>query len=178
MPWQMSEADCGATAMVQGFVLGTDVEVKFQLQNRTELLPFVLEDYSLSVGLCGLAYNARISQTELPPNWFSYDKSETELTAAENDWGITGRIVRFEELRNRESSADLFWIVVETSDFSLEVIVNRNVLSGVPRIGATIVADVWLQGHVVVGVRRRNTYEGPDTSVSGADHWQRFRRLN
>ena len=177
-PWILTESDRDGTSMIHGFIDDTNAEVLFQLQNRTEISPLLFEGESLHVGLCGLAYRAEISQKELPASWLSYDETTTDIDAEENIWGITGRIAKLEQLRNKHSAADLYWLLVETKEFELEVIVNGNVLSGVPRIGASIVAEVWLQGHVVVAGRLRGRYEGVDLSVNTVDHWQRFRRLN
>src|ERR671916_381809 len=60
-PWALTEYDEEGEAVVHGYCDGTDTEVLFELQNLTEVGPDGFRAQELYVGLCGLAYNARVS---------------------------------------------------------------------------------------------------------------------
>ena len=59
------------------------------------------------------------------------------------------------------------------------MLVNARALSGGPlEIGATLSAEVWLQGHVLDEQALQLRYEGVDRAISLTDFWSRFSRAN
>jgi hypothetical protein len=82
-------------------------------------------------------------------------------------------------LKNPLSGSDLYWINVDLERMNLEILVNQRSLRGdrlVP--GATLDAEIWLQGHVLDELALSSRYEGVDVSFSTADFWSRLRRKN
>jgi hypothetical protein len=178
-PWLLTEFAEEGEAVIHGFIEDSETEVLFQLQNLTEVGTPILEQNTLRVGLCGLAYRAEILAEPLKPFWATYDEIALNVVEKENDWSLGGRVIAFERLRNPQSGSDLFWIYVDLDVLQLEILVNQRSLHGVKlQIGAFIKADVWLQGHIVSENTRRAGYEGVDWSSRTADFWQSFKKPN
>ncbi len=178
-PWILTESDKEGKSIVHGFVEDTNTEVLFQLQNLTEVGTLVLEQTTLNVGLCGLAYRGEIFDTNVESGWKSYDEAAVNIIEEDNFWSVAGRILAFDALRNPQSGNDLYWIYVEMGSLKLEILVNQRALRGkTPRIGAFIEADVWLQGHILSETAKRNGYEGVDWSMHPADFWKALRKPN
>lgn len=178
-PWALTESDEEGKSVIHGFIEDTNTEVLFQLQNLTEVGTHFLEQTTLSVGLCGLAYRAEIFDKNAESRWQSYDESAVNVIEDENDWNVAGRILAFNALRNPQSGNDLYWIYVGMGGLQLEILVNQRALRGkTPRIGAFIEADVWLQGHILNETAKRNGYEGVDWSTRPADYWKSFKKPN
>ena len=59
-PWALTEYDEEGEAVIHGYREGTDCEVLFELQNLTEVGPTGFGAQELHIGLCGLAYRARV----------------------------------------------------------------------------------------------------------------------
>jgi hypothetical protein len=151
----------------------------FQLQNLTEIGANVLEEKTLRVGLCGLAYRAEISRETTEPFWKSYDEIALNVVENENDWRLGGRVIAFDTLRNPQSGNDLFWIYVDLGELQLEILVNQRALHGEKlKIGAFIKADIWLQGHILSEKIKRSLYEGVDWSTRTIDFWNSFKKPN
>jgi hypothetical protein len=56
---------------------------------------------------------------------------------------------------------ELFWIHLDLERIKLEVLVNQRALRGDSlSVGATLEAEVWLQGHVLDEHALRSRYEG------------------
>ena len=98
--------------------------------------------------------------------------------AHENDWSLSGRIIAFKPLKNPLSGGELFWIHLDLERIKLEVLVNRRALRGSLAVGATLDAEVWLQGHVLDEHALRSRYEGIDYAVPRASFWSGLRRRN
>lgn len=178
-PWALTESDAEGKSVIHGFIEDTNTEVLFQLQNLTEVGTRFLEQTTLSVGLCGLAYRAEIFDKNAESRWLSYDEAAVNVIEDENDWNVAGRILAFNALRNPESGNDLYWIYVGMGGLQLEILVNQRALRGKnPRIGAFIEADVWLQGHILNETAKRNGYEGVDWSTRTAEYWKSFKKPN
>ncbi len=183
---EMTYADCRPAfrgkegkSVIHGFIEDTNTEVLFQLQNLTEVGTHFLEQTTLNVGLCGLAYRAEIFDKNAESRWQSYDEATVNVIEDENDWNVAGRILAFNALRNPQSGNDLYWIYVGMGGLQLEILVNQRALRGKkPRIGAFIEADVWLQGHILNETAKRNGYEGVDWSTRTADYWKSFKKPN
>ena len=166
-------------AVIHGYCDGTDTEVLFELQNLTEVGTSGFRAPALYVGLCGLAYRAHVCSRELNARWLPLERAVPSRAAHENDWILRGRIIAFKPLRNPLSGSELYWIYVDAGGFKLEVLVNSRALSGSDlEVGATVSAEVWLQGHVLDEQALRLRYEGIDPEVVLSDCWARFSRRN
>jgi hypothetical protein len=178
-PWALTEYDEDGAAVVHGYLAGAnDTEVLFELQNLTEAPPEVFRAPALYVGLCGLAYRARMLKDEAANLWQPLEKTAPERSPNENDWSLRGRVLSFKTLRNPLSGSELYWVHLDLGPLRLEVLVNRRALRGKLRVGAWLAAEVWLQGHILDDHALRQRYEGVDYTVHPATFWQHFRRRN
>jgi hypothetical protein len=178
-PWALTEYDEEGEAVIHGYSDGTDTEVLFELQNLTEVGTSGFRAPALHVGLCGLAYRARVCSREMNSRWLPLEKASPSRAAHENDWILRGRVIAFKPLRNPLSGSELYWIYLDLSGLKLEVLVNTRALSGGElAVGATLSAEVWLQGHVFDDQALRLRYEGVDPASSTANFWSRFSRAN
>lgn len=180
-PWALTEYDEDGEAIVHGYCDGTEAEVLFELQNLTEVGPEGFRAQELHVGLCGLAYRARVvaGRGERAPRWQPLEEAAPSRAAHENDWSLTGRVLSFKPLRNPLSGSELYWVYLDLERLRLEVLVNRRTLRGEGlAVGATLSAEVWLQGHVLDRRAMLSRYEGKDASASTADLWSHLRRRN
>lgn len=174
-PWISNEFDEEGEALVHGFIEDSETEILFELQNLTEIAEQNFQQRTLTVGLCGLAYHAKVLRKGCKPIWKSLHNHER---GNENDWGLCGKIIDFRTLNNSFSGSTLYWIYLALPDFRLEILVNKSALEGELEIGASLQSDVWLQGHIVNESPVRNSYEGIDLSVRPATYWQKFKKLN
>lgn len=174
-PWIITEFDEEGEALIHGFIEDTDTEVLFELQNLTEVGTKNFQQNSLTVGLCGLAYQAEVLAKRENALWKPLGKN---LAKHENDWQLRGKILAYNSISNPYSGSSLYWVYLELNDFELEILVNQRALCGELSVGAFLKADAWLQGHILSNQRRRSLYEGIDYSVSAADFWKKFKRLN
>lgn len=178
-PWILTEFDEDGEAVIHGFAENTDAEVLFALQNLTEIGARQLEQKSLNVGLCGLAYRAEILKKREKFYWKSYDEIALNVITNENDWSLCGQIIAFNALRNPFSGTDLYWLYVNLGELKIEILVNRRALQTENlQVGAFVKADVWLQGHILSENALLSAYEGVDRSFRTVDFWKKFRRLN
>ncbi|MGI8494246.1 MAG: hypothetical protein ACR2L1_02890 [Pyrinomonadaceae bacterium] len=175
-PWIMTEFDEEGEALIHGYIEDTDTEVLFELQNLTEVGTKNFEETTLTVGLCGLAYEVEILKKSAKNIWKPLGASPTKK---ENDWSLCGEIISFKALSNPFSGNDLFWVHLGLTEFDLEILVSRRALKGKElAVGCFLRADVWLQGHVLSKSTRRSSYEGVDYSVPTIDFWKKFKKLN
>ena len=178
-PWALTEYDEEGEAVVHGYREGTDCEVLFELQNLTEVGPAGFRAQELHVGLCGLAYRARIRKGPVKTHWTPLEKSAPSRAAHENDWSLAGRIISFKPLKNPLSGSDLYWIHLDLERMRLEVLVNQRSLRGdTLATGATLEAEVWLQGHVLDEQALLSRYEGVDLAWATATFWSGMKRKN
>jgi len=178
-PWALTEYDEEGEAIIHGYCDGTDTDVLFELQNLTEVGTSGFRAPAIHVGLCGLAYRARVCAREMNARWLPLEKAAPSRAAHENDWILRGRVLAFQPLRNPLSGNELYWIHVDLEKLKLEVLVNARSLSGGQmQVGATLSAEVWLQGHVFDQEALRLRYEGLDRTVSTIELWSRFSRSN
>ena len=174
-PWISNEFDEEGEALVHGFIEDTDTEILFELQNLTEISDKYFQQQTLTIGLCGLAYRARVLETNCRQVWKSLIQHEKKY---ENDWKLCGQILDFKTLNNSVSGSKLYWIYLDLTDFRMEILVNQHALEGKLEVGASLQAEVWLQGHIVNERSSRSEYEGVDYSVRAATYWQKFKKLN
>jgi hypothetical protein len=179
-PWALTEYDEDGEAIVHGYCDGSETEVLFELQNLTEVGPEGFRAQELHVGLCGLAYHARVSSKRgEPARWQPLEDAAPSRAAHENDWRLTGRVISFKPLTNPLSGTELYWVYIDLERLRLEVLVNAKALRGdALAVGATFSADVWLQGHVLDRRTLLSRYEGRDASVTKASLWSHLRRTN
>ena len=178
-PWALTEYDEEGEAIVHGYCDGTETEVLFELQNLTEVGPEGFRAQELHVGLCGLAYRARVCQRQERTRWVSLESCAPARAAHENDWSLCGRVLSFKPLRNPLSGSELYWAYLDLDCLKLEVLINRRSLRGGElAVGAHIAAEVWLQGHVLDQRTLQSRYEGLDHSFAAAAMWARLRRRN
>lgn len=178
-PWALTEYDEEGEAVIHGYCDGTDTEVLFELQNLTEVGAASFRAHELHVGLCGLAYRARVGERKSAARWQPLEKSAPARAAHENDWSLCGRVIAFKPLRNPLSGSELYWIYLDLERLKLEVLVNRRALRGRPLVvGANLTAEVWLQGHVLDERALRSRYEGVDRAYTAAHFWSSLRRSN
>jgi hypothetical protein len=77
------------------------------------------------------------------------------------------------------SGSELYWIHVDLDRLKLEVLVNQRALRGDPLVpGATLDAEVWLQGHVLDQQALQLRYEGVDRSSGTVSFWSGLKRRN
>jgi hypothetical protein len=178
-PWALTEYDEEGEAIVHGYCDGTETEVLFELQNLTEVGPEGFRAQELHVGLCGLAYRARVCAKAERARWQSLESFAPARAAHENDWSLVGRVISYKPLRNPLSGGELYWAHLDLESFKLEVLINqRSLRGGALAVGATVAADVWLQGHVLDTRAMRSRYEGVDETSTRADLWKSLRRRN
>ncbi|HEV2764639.1 MAG TPA: hypothetical protein VGV38_16790 [Pyrinomonadaceae bacterium] len=178
-PWALTEYDEDGEAIVHGYCDGTDTEVLFELQNLTEVGPEGFRAQELHVGLCGLAYRARVCVGHPALKWQPLEETAPSRAAHENDWSLCGRVLSFKPLRNPLSGSELYWVYLDLARLKLEVLVNRRTLRGGKlRVGATLTAEVWLQGHLLDKRALLSRYEGLDRSHTQADFWSQLKRRN
>lgn len=178
-PWALTEYDEEGEAIVHGYCDGTETEVLFELQNLTEVGFEGFNAQELHVGLCGLAYRARVCAREERPRWQALEECAPTRAAHENDWSLCGRVISFKPLRNPLSGSELYWVHLDLGHFKLEVLINqRSLRGGALCVGATLAADVWLQGHVLDRRALQSRYEGLDRSVRQAELWTHLKRRN
>jgi hypothetical protein len=179
-PWILTEADEAGEAVVHGFVEDADTEVLFALQNLTEVGTNVFEQSTLQIGLCGLAYTAKILNKTEKPYWKSFDEVNLNVIAVEeNAWSLCGQIIAFELLKNPFSGTQLYWLYLDLGELKLEILVNRRALENEKiKIGKFVRAEIWLQGHILSATTKRFAYEGADRSVRTVDFWKQFKKSN
>ncbi len=178
-PWALTEYDEEGEAIVHGYCAGSDMEVLFELQNLTEVGTNGFYQPELSVGLCGLAYRARICSPREGVLWKPLESAAPARAAHENDWSLCGRVLSFKPLCNPLSGTELYWVYLDLERLKLEVLVNRRTLRGGKlSVGATLAAEVWLQGHVLDTRALLSRYEGVDDSFSLAASWSSLKRNN
>jgi hypothetical protein len=185
-PWELIEYDEDGEAIVRGIVPG-DVEVIFELQNLTEINQLVFRQTQLHVGIAGLAYKAQVRpgpRAGQPPWPAEYQfelaerLAEYSEEACENDYVISGRVLAWREIQNPVTTTCLVWIYIDVGKICLEVLANSRVLGGQLSIGASITANIWLQGHVLEEAEISARYEGVDRDYEMSDFWNGLRRSN
>ena len=176
--WVLYEDEEGGTT-VEGRIARRREKIFFQLQNLTEIGAKSFERKFLMVGLCGLAYRAEVSEADEKSVLKPLRKAAGGSKQDETDWRLCGRVIKFNALRNPFSGSDLYWIYLDLDDIKLEIIINQDALKGMElRVGATVRADVWLQGHIVKQPLFLSSYEGVDWSFNTVDFWKNYKKLN
>jgi hypothetical protein len=177
--WNLYENEKGGTTTVEGKIEDCREKIFFQLQNLTEVGAKNFRRKVLSVGLCGLAYRAKVSQQDENFGFAPLSGTPNNRDSDKTNWRLCGRVLSFDALRNSFSGSDLYWIHLDLGDFNLEILVNQHALKeNELRAGASVKADVWLQGHIITQSTFFSSYEGVDWSFNTVDFWNNFKRLN
>jgi hypothetical protein len=186
LPWELIEYDEDGEAIVRG-CLDDGPEVIFELQNLTELNRNVFRESHLHVALAGLAYSARVHGQVKPSDLSEHIPHRFELAdhvdgladeACENDYVISGRVLAWRDIKNPVTGGHLTWLYVDATKIRLEILANRRELGGHLQVGATITANVWLQGHILEEADIWARYEGVDREYELGDFWIKLRRDN
>ncbi len=178
-PWALTEYDEAGEAVVHGYIEKTDTEVLFELQNLTEVGHTAFRSPSLRVGMCGLAYRARIRDERTAQRWKPLQKIAPQRAAYENDWSLCGRVLSLKTLKNSLSGSELYWVYLDLNCLRLEILINKKTLRGGEiKVGSILSAEVWLQGHLLDDTAIRSRYEGVDFSYRTVDFWSKFKRVN
>lgn len=173
-PWALTEYALEGEALLHGFLEDSNTEILLAVQNLTEIRATTMKQKFLRVGLCGLAYGARIEPDKNAKFW-----KQTENSSRENDWSLRGKILNLKTIRNRFSGSDLIWFDLDLGKLQMEILVNQRNLRGEhPKIGSQITADVWLQGYIFDNSATITTYEGVDAKRGVASFWENLRRRN
>jgi hypothetical protein len=176
-------------AIVRGAIF-SGTEILFELQNLTEIKPHLLRAAELPVSLAGLALSVQVEPgpPRAPDNRRRNSTvgsftpasvvAEYAEDACENDYLIQGRVLAWRELRNPVTAAPLVWIYVDANDIRVELLANARSVQGRLRVGATISASIWLQGHFLEEAELSARFEGVDPDCLKGDLWSLLRRSN
>ncbi len=75
--------------------------------------------------------------------------SSAEVGLEKNSlYRITGEVLDSRNFLNEETDAELLWMYIDVGPFALEVVVNRDDLSGEPTHGSTVTGICWLEGFI------------------------------
>ena len=177
-PWEITEYEDDGEATVRALVERGGAEVIFELQNITEINPAVFRERALTVTVAGLAYRARINARAVAPALTPLAQAAPRKQAAENDYLVRGQVLYWREIKNPRTESELVWLYVDAGKLRLEVVISRADLKGELRRGASVTAEVWLQGHILSEEELRARYEGVDAESPPGSFWERFRREN
>jgi hypothetical protein len=188
-PWEMAEYCEDGEAIVRGAIF-SGAEILFELQNLTEIKPHLLRAVELPVGLAGLAFSVQVDpgSSRTPdsgrrtPTVGSFTPAsvvaEYAEDACENDYLIRGRVLAWRALRNPVTLTPLVWIYLDAKDIRVELLANARSVQGRLRVGATISASIWLQGHFLEEAELSARFEGVDPDSFKGDFWSLLRRSN
>ena len=173
LPWEILEFEDEGEAVVHAHIENTSTEIVFELQNLTEINPIAYRHRTLTAAIAGLAYQARLNKRRLAPHFKQQKKGSYE-----NNYAVRGTVLAWRALRNPRTTSDLFWVQLDTGALTLELLINRANLSGELANGASLSADIWLQGHILTDSELDARYEGVDRHIPSKSFWQQFRRGN
>lgn len=177
--WMLYEDEEEGEASIEGSIEDTGVNVFFQLQNLTEVSAKNFDRTLLRVAFGGLAIRAEVSAAQSEQEWKPLYKTEGNAEKEQTYWRLCGTVTAFETLRNPHSGSGLYRINVSLGSFDLEILVSQADLRGEKlRVGASLKADVWLQGHIVSQSTYHSNYEGIDWSSRPVDFWKNFKKEN
>ena len=91
---------------------------------------------------------------------------------------IRGSLAAWRYLKNSITENELVWIYVDAERIRLEIVINRDSLSGRLKVGAAISARIWLQGHILAEEDLEARYEGVDLDYEVGDFWSSLQRRN
>lgn len=176
-PWEIIEFEEEGEALLTGSLKGSgesSLELVFALQNLTELNLRQLPRRHITAAVSGLAYNARVIQP--PRKGILFEAGRSKRVAAENDYRLRGRILSWRELKNEHTTSDLIWIKLDLERLTLEILVNRSDLNGIPEIGGWLSAEIWLQGYMLNEKQLEARFEGIDPRMPRQQFWRQLSR--
>ena len=184
-PWEIAEYCEDGEAIVHA-TLCPGPEVFFELQNFTEVKTTILRKHRLLVALAGLASSAQITRqaraaNPKPDNQRFYPLSADSASGEEsyeNEYVVSGTILASREMLNSVTEQRLIWTYLDAGKIRLEVLVNGRGVEGKPKVGSTLSATVWLQGHVLQDSEILTRYEGIDLNTTRSEFWAMLKRTN
>jgi hypothetical protein len=184
-PWEMAEYCEDGEAIIRA-TLCPGPEIFFELQNFTEVKTTIFRKHRLHVALAGLASSASISRSarasgsraEIQRFYPLSADPESTGDSYENEYVVSGTILASREILNSVTEQRLFWTHLDAGKIRLEVLVNGRGIEGKPKIGSTLSATVWLQGHVLQDSEILARYEGIDMNTTRGEFWTLLRRTN
>jgi hypothetical protein len=177
-PWEILEFEDEGEAVVRAHFDNGPTEIIFELQNLTEINPFAYRHRALTAAIAGLAYQARIHRRPGAPLFQALRERKARRRANENDYAMRGTVLAWRALRNPRTTSDLLWVQLDAGVLTLELLINPATLVGELAVGATLSADLWLQGHILTDHELQLRYEGVDRNITPKQFWLPSRRGN
>ena len=177
-PWEILEFEDEGEAVVRAHLENGPTEIIFELQNLTEINPLVYRHRPLTAAIAGLSYRASVNRRRLAPRFVSARERAGKRLVNENDYAVRGTVLAWRALRNPRTTSDLLWVQLDAGALTLELLINRADLTGELAVGASLSADIWLQGHILTEQELRIRYEGVDPHIAPKHFWRRARRGN
>lgn len=175
-PWEILEYEEDGEAIARGLMPDQTTEIMFALQNITEIDPLNFRERPITAAVSGLAYRARIISKTGRPTFASLANTRKRRNNSDNDYIVRGEILSWREINNAHTKQDLICVDVNAGIIKIEIVVNRADLRGELKRGASLSADIWLQGHILNDRELLARYEGIDQDVSQSDVWIKLRR--
>lgn len=172
LPWEILEFEDEGEAVVRANLESNSTEIVFELQNLTEINPFAYRHRTLTAAIAGLAYKARLHKRRLAPRF------KQQRSGYENNYSVRGTVLAWRALRNPRTTSDLLWVQLDAGALTLELLINRADLAGELTNGASLSADIWLQGHILTDSELDARYEGVDRHVPSKSFWKQLHRGN
>jgi hypothetical protein len=175
-PWEILEFEDEGEAVVRAHYDNGPTEIIFELQNLTEINPLAYRHRTLTAAIAGLVYHARIHRRVATPLFQALrERKSHRRRAHENDYAVRGTVLAWRALRNSHTTRDLLWVQLNAGVLTLELLINPATLTGELSVGATLSADLWLQGHILTDRELQLRYEGVDRNISPTRFWPRLR---
>jgi hypothetical protein len=172
LPWEILEFEDEGEAVVRANLESNSTEIVFELQNLTEINPFAYRHRTLTAAIAGLAYKARLHKRRLAPRF------KQQRSGYENNYSVRGTVLAWRALRNPRTTSDLLWVQLDAGALTLELLINRADLAGELINGASLSADIWLQGHILTDSELNARYEGVDRHIPSKSFWKQLSRGN
>lgn len=64
-------------------------------------------------------------------------------------YSVLGTIVEVETIENEQSKEKVYWMLVETMEMKIEIVINEKELVGTPLVGMRFMGVCWMQGTIV-----------------------------
>ncbi|OON98941.1 MAG: hypothetical protein ATN35_02735 [Epulopiscium sp. Nele67-Bin004] len=72
------------------------------------------------------------------------------LSYDESMYAVLGDIKDIKERKNQQTSEEMYVFILDINGMSLEVVINKNTLIGMPMIGMRFLGSCWLQGELIM----------------------------
>lgn len=71
-------------------------------------------------------------------------------TLVDATYAILGEITHISTRKNNKTNEEIYLFVLNVNDMPLEIVINKNMLIGIPSIGMRFMGTCWLQGSIVI----------------------------